>query len=621
MNNMVLTQPSPDFYTAGGTLEPTDASYIVRAADTKLLAAVKQSKFCYVLTPRQMGKSSLMVRTATSLQESGIVSIIIDLTALDITNTTAEVWYLGQVVAIAEQLGLTEDYTGWWQRQNHLGALQRFTKFLTHVVLKNTTAPVVIFVDEIDSTLSLPFNSDDYFAAIRSLYNKRASDPALKRLTFVLLGVAAPSELIKHAKRTPFNIGTRIELTDFTLEEVQPLLQGLAPDRGIAKEMLEQIYFWTGGHPYLTQKTCLSAAEWAKTKWKRSEAPVIVDVLVKEMFLSKAGQNTDDHLQLIRKRILASKAATQLLQTYRRIRRGGVRDDELDPTLIELKLSGLVKADDGEVLIVRNPIYKRVFDEAWIREALSGREPKLTKEAEFIYDVYISSSSRDRDWVRDYLLPRLKAAGLRIWIDSAEIELGQIWESVIERALAQSRNMLVVLSPASVASSWIETEYTAFLNFKTKDGERLLIPLLLRPIEIPSFLRHFNWVDFTQEKNWESGMQALLKALRAPQLQDSSDYRQPVLSRSTPRSKRYDTAVIRKLLNEAFEDEELTAFIYDYLRPLYDQLHPNTTKSWKIQKIIAYADKKMLFDQLLDNLAREKPLHYRRFESSLEIRG
>jgi hypothetical protein len=70
-------------------------------------------------------------------------------------------------------------------------------------------------VDEIDTTLSLDF-TDDFYAAVRFLYVARSTDAELKRLSFVLIGVATPSDLIRDPKRTPFNIGQRVELTDFT---------------------------------------------------------------------------------------------------------------------------------------------------------------------------------------------------------------------------------------------------------------------------------------------------------------------------------------------------------------------------------------------------------------------
>ncbi len=63
---------------------------------------------------------------------------------------------------------------------------------------------------------------------LRFCYNQRAVNPAYNRLTFAIFGVATPPNLIKDKKRTPFNIGTAIELQGFKLEEICPLAQGLA---------------------------------------------------------------------------------------------------------------------------------------------------------------------------------------------------------------------------------------------------------------------------------------------------------------------------------------------------------------------------------------------------------
>src|SRR5439155_13691203 len=88
---------------------------------------------------------------------------------------------------------------------------------------------VVIFIDEIDVTRSLPFNTDEFFAAIRQCYVGRATEPVLRQVTFCLLGTATPAELIEDTRISPFNIGRRIEVRDFTPEEAAPLAAGLAP--------------------------------------------------------------------------------------------------------------------------------------------------------------------------------------------------------------------------------------------------------------------------------------------------------------------------------------------------------------------------------------------------------
>src|SRR5207245_2189827 len=113
----------------------------------------------------------------------------------------------------------------------------------------------VLFIDEIDLVRSLPFSTDEFFAAIRECYNRRPEDAEFERVTFCLLGVAAPSDLIRDPRLTPFNIGKRIELQDFSDTEAERLAIGLevgelgAPGRPAkaARMLLWRILHWTGG--------------------------------------------------------------------------------------------------------------------------------------------------------------------------------------------------------------------------------------------------------------------------------------------------------------------------------------------------------------------------------------
>src|SRR5260370_1101531 len=66
-----------------------------------------------------------------------------------------------------------------------------------------------------------------FVPAVGASHNRRTQDPEFARLTFCLLGVATPSDLIQDTRTTPFNIGTRIDLTDFTAAEAGPLAEGL----------------------------------------------------------------------------------------------------------------------------------------------------------------------------------------------------------------------------------------------------------------------------------------------------------------------------------------------------------------------------------------------------------
>ncbi|MFO7662189.1 MAG: AAA-like domain-containing protein, partial [Chloroflexota bacterium] len=181
------------FFIAGGTLRTDAPSYVKRPADDELFRATISGEFCYVLTPRQMGKSSLMVRTARQLRAADVRTVILDLTSIG-TDVTDEQWYLGLVTRINSRLNASFDVTAWWQARDHLGVVQRFTDFLRQLLLQ-TEQHVVIFIDEIDTTLRLDFR-DDFFAAIRYFYNMRSDEAELQKLSIVLLGVATPADLI-----------------------------------------------------------------------------------------------------------------------------------------------------------------------------------------------------------------------------------------------------------------------------------------------------------------------------------------------------------------------------------------------------------------------------------------
>ena len=104
-----------NFYVVGGTLTPEAPSYVERAADRELFEHAMAGDFCYVLTARQVGKSSLMIRTARRLRESGVRTVIVDLTSIgtDQGDTSADQWYYGMADVIREELGLAIDLDAW----------------------------------------------------------------------------------------------------------------------------------------------------------------------------------------------------------------------------------------------------------------------------------------------------------------------------------------------------------------------------------------------------------------------------------------------------------------------------------------------------------------------------
>ena len=366
---------SASFYVIGGTLRRDAPSYVVREADNSLYRALTRGEFCYVLTARQMGKSSLMVRTAAQLREEHAAVAVIDLTALG-QNLSIEQWYNGLLERVGQQLGLEDELEEAWLENQSLGPLHRWMRSIRQVLLAHRSGPIVVFIDEIDAVRSLSFSTDEFFAGIRELYNRRSQDAELNRLTFCLLGVATPSDLIRDTRTTPFNVGRRIELTDFTEEEAAPLALGMGHNIQIGSHLLRRVLYWTGGHPYLTQRVCRSVAD------DRAHTPSAVDRICSDLFLSVRARDHDDNLLFVRERMLRSEADTpSLLTLFDKVRSGKkVQDDETDPLVPVLRLSGITRTDNG-YLKVRNRVYEKVFDRAWVMSNMPGAELRRQRVA------------------------------------------------------------------------------------------------------------------------------------------------------------------------------------------------------------------------------------------------
>lgn len=170
------TNREPSFYITGGTL-PSDAlSYVERQADLDLYTSLLSDETCYVLNSRQMGKSSLCVRTILRLDHENVRTAFCDLTRFGGRNLTAEQWYAALFSEIGRELGQRYEFLSYWKENEALPPVQRLFGAITELAIASEASPVVIFIDEIDVTLSLPFSADEFFAAIRQCYVGRATD-------------------------------------------------------------------------------------------------------------------------------------------------------------------------------------------------------------------------------------------------------------------------------------------------------------------------------------------------------------------------------------------------------------------------------------------------------------
>ena len=117
---------------------------------------------------------------------------------------------------------------------------------------------------------------------------------------------------------------------------------------------------------------------------------------------------------------------------------------------------------------------------------------------DFKYDVFLSHNSKDKPRVRR-LAERLKAAGVKVWLDEWIIQAGDIIALKVDEGLEQSRVLLLCISPAALASGWVALERSTAIHRDPANAGRRFIPLLLADCDLPDTLRRYKYVDFREE--------------------------------------------------------------------------------------------------------------------------
>ncbi|MFP4440781.1 MAG: caspase family protein [Chloroflexaceae bacterium] len=367
----MVTASNVYFYTSGAL--PRDyPGYISRPADYAAWRALQQGKLIYTIAPRQVGKTSLLKRLAARLSDQGWCCCQVDLATFG--NLERTHWFQRIGERIAQACHTTAAIAG----LDGLVDQQAFRTFLLDTIgLRNPAAParLALFFDEVEGLRGMEF-SDDFLMTLRDLYQHREDYPGHLLISFA--GAVDPQALIKDQSISPFNIAEEITLNDFTAAETQHLTGYLEQmNLPVEAAVHAQIYAWTGGHPYLTQRLCEIITTWADTRAISRITPEVVDRAVQTGLL--APRSRDKNIKHVESKLyeLLSESPRPLdalaQKLWQRLRLGEpVYSTE--PGFYALYLTGAVaEASDGQIQL-RNRIYRVALglDEIDGRGAESG---------------------------------------------------------------------------------------------------------------------------------------------------------------------------------------------------------------------------------------------------------
>ncbi|HEY2295193.1 MAG TPA: AAA-like domain-containing protein [Thermoanaerobaculia bacterium] len=497
-----------DIFIAGGALTDEQAEiYIERQADQEVLIYLRTMKYIQIIEPRQQGKTSFVNHLIYLARSNDMVIAYVDTSTID-HSTEANCYHSlyhrildqwRELIPPAQRPAIPANSTGWRKFLYDL-AVYAYARQLR----------ILIVLDEIGAS-RVP-NATDFFSVLREIFNSRQTQVPFKNLTFLLTGAFRPRDLIDDDSISPFNIAQPLRLPDFTASQVHELVaKGGWPEEQ-ARSVSERIHYWTDGHPYLTQLLC---------GYLGSEAtPADVDQGVER--LQREDPNNLPPL------LKALDKDTKLREYVDSIRIGEKIKfyPQANQRQAKLDLLGLLKADGYGYCSVRNRIYDSFLSAAWgepkrvtqqsigafrRRPRQPGNRPGIQED--FIYDVFISYSSKDLPWVRDMLIPRLD--GISTCVDRLNFLPGISILDNIEDAAKSSRRTLLVITPA-----WLKSEWTAFeallVQMRDLTGRRQrVIPLLVKRCKLPDRLGILTPLYFTHPNEFELQMQRLIDTLRS----------------------------------------------------------------------------------------------------------
>lgn len=239
-----------DMETPGGVVKLRDELYVEREADRRLRRElIKSGTTTIIRAPRQTGKTSLLIRGLDHAFQNGAKNIDLNLQSISSDSLASLDTFLHFLAGfIIRRLNIDLDLDRLWR--GSLTSNMKLTEMFRRHILTENDARVVLVIDEADRLLPSGFSAD-FFGLVRSWHENRARDEIWNRLNIVLVISTEPYLLISDLSQSPFNVGYKIQLEDFDIDQVRSLNHRHGAP--LTESEIPQFVSLLNGHPYLTR--------------------------------------------------------------------------------------------------------------------------------------------------------------------------------------------------------------------------------------------------------------------------------------------------------------------------------------------------------------------------------
>ncbi|HLK56032.1 MAG TPA: AAA-like domain-containing protein [Chthonomonadaceae bacterium] len=330
--------------STGGAVPLDSPDYIERPIDALFHAAIRrQDSIVLIKGPGSVGKTSLLARGVYQARQDGATVVLTDLQKLSAADwLTSDLFYRALAQNIADQLESEVSPASVWSETRSANA--NFERFVRREVLGKFSCPVVWGLDEVDRLFGVPFR-DDVFALFRSWHNERALDPngPWSRLTLAIAYATEAHLFISDLNRSPFNVGTRLTLADFTLDQAAELNGRYRSP--LASAELERFFTLVGGNPYLV---------------RRGLQEIATRSLTMDAFAAQADQAEGCYGDHLNRMFVALTHSPVLCEAVRALLQN---QEEMTPeSFYRLQSAGLVIRSTGQAVEFRCPIYRAYLE-------------------------------------------------------------------------------------------------------------------------------------------------------------------------------------------------------------------------------------------------------------------
>jgi hypothetical protein len=331
----------PNAEAPEGTMNPESHFYIEREEDATALRLIKEQGVTVTIKgPRQMGKSSLLIRVIDMARKNDKSTILLDFQLFDkAAFSDADKFFYQFALWITDELDLEDRLAEYWSMP--LGNSQRCTRYFERYILKEVNKSLVLAMDEVESVFDTDFRTD-FFSMLRSWHNNRASKPVTwQKLDLALVTSTEPYQFIDNLNLSPFNVGVHVDLTDFTPDQITKLnqLHG-SPLQTTETQQLMQLL---NGHPYLTRKAMYA---------------VVTQQMSASSLLSQNDHDAGPFGDHLRYHLFRLQGKNELIQGMRQtIQQHACHNEEV---FFRLQSAGLIRRQ-GTAVVPRCKLYEEYF--------------------------------------------------------------------------------------------------------------------------------------------------------------------------------------------------------------------------------------------------------------------